>query len=287
MNMKKIFPGALLATMLLTACLKDKGIENGQYGLKDPGGSPVGVGFPQAANAVNVTSIELSNNAQTINVALVNLLSDEPAAQDIHVTLQVDQSLVDAYNAANPSSALEALEQSQYTISSATVVIPKGSRTGTLALTIPDASVLDASNRYGIGFTIASVSEQGVKIADNLKDVLFALTVRNAYEANYEIVVDLTGHPSASGHYEETGTFTTIDANTVDAPLGVAVIFNTASRLNIRVNADNTLTLTSNATTINPTDPTKNYYDPATQTFHFDYTWGAGPRHIVGTATRL
>lgn len=285
--MKKIFPGALVATLLLTACLKDKGLDNGDYGLKDPQASPVGVGFPQAANSVNVTGIELQTSAQTINVALVNLLSDEPAAEDIHVTLQVDQSLVAAYNTDNPSTALEVLDQADYSIAAATVVIPKGSRTATLALTIPDASVLDASKRYGIGFTIASVGEQSVRIADNMKDVLFAITVRNAYEASYEIVVDLTGHPSASGHYEETGTFATIDANTVDAPLAVAEIFAAASRLAIRINGDNTLTLSSNATTINPTDPTKNYYDPATQTFHFDYTWGAGPRHIIGTARRL
>ena len=285
--MKKIFPGVLFATLLLTACIKDKGLDNGQYGLKDPQNSPAGVGFPQAANTVNVTGIELQTTAQTINVALVNLLSAEPATQDIHVTLQVDQSLVTAYNQDNPSSALEVLSQADYTIPSATVVIPKGSRTATLALTIPNASVLDASERYGIGFTIKSVGEQGVTIAENMKDVLFALTVRNAYEASYEIIVDLTGHPSASGHYEETGSFATIDANTVDAPLAVAEIFAAASRLAIRVNADNTLTLSSNATTINPTDPTKNYYDPATETFHFDYTWGAGPRHIVGTARRL
>lgn len=285
--MKKIFPGVLIPLLLLTACIKDKGIENNEYGLKEPENSPVGIGFPQAANSVNVTSIELLNTAQTINVALVNLLSDEPAEKDIHVTLEVNQALVTAYNTANPSSALEMLDPSSYTIASKTVVIPKGSRTATLALNIPNSSGLDASERYGIGFTIASVAEQDVRIAENMRNVVFALTVRNSYEADYEIVVDLTGHPSASGHYEETGTFATVDANTVDAPLAVAQIFAAASRIAIRINANNTLTITSNATTINPTDPAKNYYDPGTRTFHFDYTWGAGPRHIVGTARRL
>lgn len=270
----------------MAACNKDKDFDAGKYGLKDPGGSPVGVGFPQSSNAVNVTGINLLNTNQTLELALVNLLSDEPAEQDIHVVLQLAPNLVTAYNAAN-NPDLEVLPQGAYSIPSLTVTIPRGQRTGTLRVNIPDATMLDASSRFGIGFTIASVQEQGVRVAENMRNVLFALTVRNAYEGRYEIVVDLSGHPSASGHYEETGTFTTIDGNTVDAPLAVAQIFAASSRLSIRVNADNSLTLNSNATSINPLVPGTNYYDPATRTFHFNYTWGAGPRHLTGTARRL
>jgi hypothetical protein len=133
---------------------------------------------------------------------------------------------------------------------------------------------------------MASVQEAGVTIASNLKDVLFAITIRNAYHGDYEISVNLTGHPSASGQYDEEGTFSTIDATSVDAPLGVAEIFTTASRLVIGVNADNSLSISSNVVVITA-DPAKNFYEPASRTFHFDYTWGAGPRHIVGTARRL
>ena len=281
-----IIASAVTASLLLTACLKDNGFDKHQYGIKDPAGSEVGVGFPQAANAVNVSAMELRNTSQQINLALVNLLSDEPAEKDIRINLQVHQGLVNDYNAANDPD-LEVLPQNTYTIPSLTVVIHKGQRTGMVTLTIPDATVFNPSKRYGIGFTINSVDAADVVIAQNLKNVLFAITIRNIYEGRYEIAVNLTGHPSASGRYEETGTLTTVDANTLDAPLAVAQVFASSSRLSIKINPDNTLTLSSNATTINPHAPDKNYYDPVTRTFHFNYTWGAGPRNIIGTARRL
>jgi len=288
MHIKKISAVLLLAISVAatTGCLKDKDFERGRFGFKDVQQSAVGVGFPQASNTVNVTGIELRSASQDLEIALVNLLSDEPAEKDVHVTLQLNPGLVTAYNT-NNNPDLEMLPQNSYTLPSLTLTIPKGERTGTLAMTIPNSTVLNPSRRYGIGFTIASVQEGDVVIAENMKHVLFAITLRNAYEGQYEIAVDLTGHPSASGHYEETRTLTTVDANTLDAPLAVALIFASTSRLEIRINPDNSLSLSSNATTINPLTPGTNYYDPATRTFHFDYTWGAGPRHIVGTATRL
>lgn len=285
--MKKFLSIILFGCVLiLNSCLKDKGIEDNQYGLRDPEESPVGVGFPQSANTVNVTGIELTASSQTINLALVNLLSDAPAEEDIEITLQVNQQLVADYNASN-SPALEVLPANLYTISSLKVVIPKGQRTVSLPVTIPNSSTMNPSRRYGIGFSIVSVNKENVKVADNLRNVLFALTVRNAYDAQYEVSVELTGHPSASGSYDDVVSLATIDGNSLDAPLAVARIFAASSRLTIRINADNSLTLTSNAATIIPTAPGLNFYDPTTQTFHFDYTWGAGPRHIVGTARRL
>ena len=44
--MKKITLLALAAiTMVSTGCLKDKGFENQEYGIKDPSSSPAGIGF--------------------------------------------------------------------------------------------------------------------------------------------------------------------------------------------------------------------------------------------------
>lgn len=284
----KRLSGFLILGLLLSAvtgCLKDDGFDDHEYGVKDTNGSPVGVGFPEAAKAVNVYSIPLQTESQIIKLPLVNLLSDVPADKDIHITLKVNQALVTAYNLENDESLIDpfTISANLVTIPSINATILKGNRTDTLDVVIPNSSLFDPSNRYGIGFTIESVEESGVTISKNLRDVLFAIAIKNKYHADYEVSVDLTGHPSASGHYNDEVEFTTVDATTLDAPLGVANIFAASSRLFITVNADNTLSLSSNAAAVFPIGD--NYYDPATQTFHFDY--GYTTRHIVGTAKRL
>ncbi|HEV7783056.1 MAG TPA: hypothetical protein VGO58_17395, partial [Chitinophagaceae bacterium] len=87
--MKKIFFVPFLFIMmgvLLASCLKDKGFQNGEYGLNGVTDRP-GVGFPEAATAINPFSVNAISTSQTINAPLVNLLADKPAAQDVHVVL--------------------------------------------------------------------------------------------------------------------------------------------------------------------------------------------------------
>jgi hypothetical protein len=269
-------------------CLKDDGFDNHDYGLKDTNGSPVGVGFPQALNEVNVIAIPLQTNSQTIKVPLVNLLSDVPSDQDLHITLQVNQSLLTVYNNAHPDLVplVDTLDATPALIVTPKLelTIPKGKRNDTLSIEIPNSSLFDASMRYGIGYSISAVKESGITIAQNLKSALYAIAIKNKYHAEYEVDITLSGHPSASGHYTGDVEFTTIDANTLDAPLGVAEIFAASSRLYIRINADNSLSLSSNVVTIDQSSGV-NKYDPVTQTFYFDYMY-SGTRHFVGTAKR-
>lgn len=281
--MKRISSIFLLALVAFvgTGCLKDKDYDNNKYGIKDPNSSSVGVGFPEASKTINVNAIEVKNTPQVINLALVNLLSDAVADQDIQIKVEADPAIVQEYNADNNPDLL-IMDGADYSVSGTTVTIPKGTRTGTITLTINDATTLNASGRYGFGFKIAAVTPSGVTIAQNLKRVLYAVSIKNQYHADYEISVDLTGHPTAAGHYDDEVEFTTVDANTVETGLGVAGIFAASSRLFIMINPDNSLTLSSNAAAVFPIGDNK--YDPVTKTFYFDYGWGT--RHNVGTAKR-
>jgi len=284
--MKRILGLILLAGLLAGAagCLKDDGFDEHDYGIRDTNASPVGVGFPQALNEVNVYPIALQTSSQFIKLPLVNLLSDVPADQDINITLQVNQSLVTAYNSNHNPGLVDTLDATTplIVIPKLELTIPKGKRNDTLTVEIPNSSLFDASKRYGVGYTITAVKESGVTIAANLKNVLFAIAIKNKYHAVYDVDVELTGHPTAAGKYSGEVEFTTIDGNTLDAPLGVAEIFAASSRLYIQINPDNTLSLSSNAAAVFPIGINK--YDPATQTFYFDY--GYSTRHIVGTAKR-
>ena len=284
--MKKLsFITAVAFMMVGTSCLKDEGYESGKYGLGDTNASPVGVGFAEASNTINAYGVEVRSTPQTIEIGTVNLLSDVPLDKDISLNVEVDPSIVTDYNNAPNTTDLATFPAGSYSIASTKITITKGQRTGRLSLTIANAADLDPSKRYGLGLKITSVDQQGIRIASNLRRVLYAITVRNDYDGVYDVNVELTGHPSASGQYTDQVNFSTVNANTVETGLGVARIFAATSRLNISVDpATNNLMLSSNAATIFTDAGAVNRYDPVTRTFYFDYRWST--RRIVGTAVR-
>jgi len=171
--------------LLLTSCLKDKGFENGTYGINDPDSQPPGVGFPRAAAAKYTVGIDLSATAQVVNgVVYVNLESGVPAPSDVVVTLRLNDALRTAYNTANSTNIL-ALSPSLFNVG-LSVTIPAGQRNGQIPITFPNTSTLNPNNSYGIGISIASVTG-GYKVASNLDDLLIEVTVKNKYDGVYEL----------------------------------------------------------------------------------------------------
>lgn len=186
--MKKILLSFSLfaaVTLLLTSCLKDKGFENGTYGINDPDTQAPGVGFPRASAAKYTVGINLSATAQVVNdVVYVNLESGVPAASDIVVTLKLNDALRTAYNTANGTNIL-ALNPALFSVG-LTVTIPAGQRSGQIAITFPNTSSLDPNMSYGFGLSIVSVTG-GYNIASNLDDLFIEITVKNKYDGVYEL----------------------------------------------------------------------------------------------------
>ena len=197
--MKRILlTGSLFAAfaVMFTSCLKDKGFDNGLYGINDPDTQPPGVGFPFSAKAnnKNQVGVNVATSVQAINgVVYVNLLTGQPAQQDVHVTIAVNDALRTAYNAANNPDLLP-LTAAQYSLGT-TITIPAGQRSAQIPVNITNSSLLDPNSQYGLGITITGV-DGGYTIADNLKNLLLEISVKNQYHGDY-IVNGYVYHPTA------------------------------------------------------------------------------------------
>ena len=191
---KLLLTTSLFATMtlLFTSCLKDKGFDNGTYGINDPDTQPPGVGFPLAAQAKNTIGLDagVATNQAINNIVFVNLETGTPAKSDVTVTLVLNDALRTAYNTANGTNIL-LFPAAQYNVA-LTVTIPAGSTGGQVPVNIPTTVPLDPSNSYGLGLTISSVTG-GYTIAANLKNLFLEFTLKNKYDGNYRLQQNTKG----------------------------------------------------------------------------------------------
>lgn len=179
----------LASAVLFTGCLKDKGYDNQEYGIKDPNGMSMGISFPESPD--KDFAIDAKNTTQTVTPVNINLEAGDVATTDIHVNLVQKPTLVADYNAAN-GTTMVALPASQFSVVSYKVTIPKGSRLGNFQLTVPNASLIDPTLSYGMGLSIASVDEPGYTIASNLKDILLKISIKNKYDGTYILKSKMT-----------------------------------------------------------------------------------------------
>lgn len=189
--MKKLLVCSVLvmtAATIITGCLKDKGFDDHDYGINYPDKSPAGVGFPLAAKGKNGKGLDVSANPQSFDdIVVINLNSASAAPTDITVTLAITPSVVDDYNAANPTlPPMEHLPVNLYSIPSLNVVIPKGERLLKIPVTISNTTTLDANKKYGIAFRITG-ADNGVIVAQNQRDILIEFNIKNKYDGKYTL----------------------------------------------------------------------------------------------------
>jgi hypothetical protein len=184
MRMMSLILAGLVVTS--TGCLKDKGFENGEYGINDANNSPAGLGFNKGVSYKVNIGLDLSSSSQTIsNQATIMLMSSTPAQSDISVTLEVDPTIIDNYNNTYGTS-IEALDPAMYNISSLTVVIPRGAKQVDLPIEIPSTATLDANSTYGIGVRIAS-ADAGYVLSSNMRELLISIGLKNRWDGVYEL----------------------------------------------------------------------------------------------------
>jgi hypothetical protein len=298
--MKKFINFSLILTAMnvfFSGCLKDKGFDNNKYGINDPDKSPAGVGFPLAAKAKNTKGLNVSSTPQVFDDILVlNLESGYPAPVDINITLIPKASLIDDYNSANGTN-MQTLPVSLYSVPDLNnIVIPKGERLVKIPITIINTTTLDPNETYGIGFQIASVDE-GYRVADNLKNLLIELGIKNQYDGVYEITWT-NYHPSLNPGY--TGSTHEIELHTsgpnsckmfwpafppdgeycAPAVLGGSLSTFGSQEPNYTVDANDKVTVQNvfpGAVTFYSMAPGFNsHYDPATKTFYVKWGYGSG-----------
>jgi hypothetical protein len=197
--MKKISFILLAFTVVLaTGCLKDKGFDNQEYGIKDPSGtSTPGVGFNLKGGAgyIRTIGLDVSSTGQTIapeNVT-IGYYANTNAPKDINVSIALDPSIVDDYNAAN-GTTIQLLDPSVYTIASPNLVIGAGKQNVAINMIVNSTLTLDPSTTYAIAFRIVNV-DNGVKIASNMDKHLLIFNIKNRYDGRYELTFTNT-HPT-------------------------------------------------------------------------------------------
>jgi hypothetical protein len=209
----KFISAAVAASLLLTSCLKDRGFDNDKYGIKDPSdpkNSPANVSIVEAGDGgVKISSLQLLPTVETFDLITVSYNADQPAPKDIDVQLVLVPAIVTAYNTANMTNYLP-LPASNYTFpSTLNVKIPQGQRKVVVKMTLNKAG-LSLSDAYGLGVRINSVSD-GITIAENLKENVYAFLLRNKYDGYYTLNGYHNRPPSTSGGADYTFPYKNID----------------------------------------------------------------------------
>jgi hypothetical protein len=198
MYMKKIFlkynwvtPVFIIASFLLSSCLKDSGFDDREYQLvTGPGteGSEY-VSIPLAAKKPNPLGLEAKAGFQTVELFKASYDYQSPASADITVVMERNDALVQPMD---PTAEL--IPATEVTVPTMDLVIPAGKFASDDFFKISiNTGNLNPLKKYGIGFTLKSVSKTGVAIPENLKNVVFVFPIKNKYDGQYKVNIETIG----------------------------------------------------------------------------------------------
>ena len=280
---------ALLVCMLATGCLKDDDFDNGSIQSTHTTGDvikPVEIKLT-ATDATNffVLAVDNSDADTTVDLVPINLATDDAAPEDLHVTVALDSNLVIMYDttgtaAGEPGGDYAIPASSMYTIINPVVTIPKGSHTGYLQIKFKPSVFIGAD--WALGFKITNIQETGYTISGNFATGITSIAIKNQYDGIYTATGYFT-HPVYFGDYTSQWPMATTGPTSVEFQLNTTVLFGVY--ITLTVNADNSVDVSSDDVSLDPYDPAKNYYTPADKTFHLDFGYSGGTRHLTGTAT--
>ncbi|MBL7733433.1 MAG: DUF1735 domain-containing protein [Chitinophagaceae bacterium] len=192
--MKRFAITSTLAGMLLvlgTGCLKDKGFENGQYGLNVS--DIKAVAFPNANKSPQGFGLNSQATTQVVNGLLAITLETSGVA-DADITVNLSNTTgtttagdIKSYNDASGEN-VQIFPSSLYTLP-ASVTIAAGQKFVEFPITFSNTTSLNPNLKYGVGITIASASN-GYQVAANMKNMILVFSVKNKYDARY----NLTGY---------------------------------------------------------------------------------------------
>jgi hypothetical protein len=142
----------LTAVLGFSSCLKDKN-------FVDFAGVGTTIEIPLSGKT-GVNALTEATAVVTRQFA-VNIASPKPLSTDLTVTVGFDAAALTAYNASQNAVVFEALPADAFTIDKPTVVIPAGTRTQIVTVTI-QKSKLDASKSYLLPISILDAQGQTI-----------------------------------------------------------------------------------------------------------------------------
>jgi hypothetical protein len=286
--------------VVFAGCVKDEDFDNHVYGITDPAKQPKGVLFQSSKRTADGIMVPVTTGLVGLSTSqdittVVKIAADKAVSTDLHIQIVVNNDLLTGTN-------LTPLDPALYTIPTSEVVIPAGEKFSQFTLTIPNASIIDPSSVYGVGFTISTVGE-GYTIAENSKDLVLGVAIRNKYDGIYTFT-GATKHPVNStltgsiAAFEVTlptydinsvkwdedlnGTHPWSDASGSALPADYSPIYRIDPVTN-DVSVTNPLGLAENEPTAD------NHYDPDTKTIYaaWRYLGGGGYRQFYDTLVYL
>lgn len=266
----------MLALVAGTGCLKDEAYDDHMANVViDKNGKVVEVMGPIIGSYGQV--LDFSTGDTTVKLVTVNLAADQPAPEDIQVTLVVDPAVITEFNN-RTESTLTPLPPANYNFQSLQITIPKGQREASLNGKIVNPAFLE-TGKYALGLRIASTSPS-YTISGNYGKQVIALRVKNKYHGLYH-ASGVFIHPTAgSRDIDEDKELITVEPNSVQANLGD--LGGAGYQMILTINADNTVSIAKFGATPNIDYQGPNTYDPATRTFTLNYSYnGAGGPRIV------
>lgn len=298
--------------LVLTSCLKDKDFENQKYGIEIK--EVKGIAFPQAAGGPYENSLQPIAGVQTIEGPQITVEHPGAAAADVHIKVELNTSV----------AGYTALPAGVVTATPLDLVIPAGQKftPSKIMFSVVNANTLDFRETYAFSITITSV-DQGYVIAENMKTVVYEITLPNPWDGLYRINASFF-HPTNAdivGNF----TFDDVELRRGSTALKVVMFWRTWAAIPggtgfahplLNQTTGNPTTFANQAPilTIDPTtnavtnidnkyeiegvagavkyvlDPSySNRYEPTTKTFYLQYMYTAagGDRIFTDTLTYL
>lgn len=287
----------IFMAVLAAGCLKDKGFDNGQYGINVSDGNAVA--FPNSSQSPVSYGLNIFSGTELVNdVLAVTLESTAPAATDITISLSNttgDYSAGDVKDYINSVGGAVAVFPVGHYFFPATVVIPAGQKSVIIPFTFFNTAALSPDSAYGVSITIQSASG-GHPVASNMKKMMILFSTKNRLDGVYEI----TGAALRAGDPAATGSFGPYQRELVTSgPNGVQwkgqVLWANGSSTALPAGFEPLITVdpsTNQVTNISSstggifmTSPiirpdivgSSQRYDPVKKSLYFEFSWGAGP----------
>ncbi|MGN6395960.1 MAG: BT_3044 domain-containing protein [Mucilaginibacter sp.] len=236
----------------------------------------------------------------TKTVTVFTVRRDAASSTDLQkaVTVTLTAQDLDAYNKANGTDYIPipgdlAVQTADPSITTSATGVTMNFAAGVFAKNYSlniDGSKFDPSKHYAVLLKITNFggfSAQHAADGTSQDIILVTLGVKNIYDGDYHAVGSITFPTGDVRTWDKTKTLATIDAATSEteaADLGGAGYI-----MRLKVNADNTVTVTSAPSAANPTIQNNGdcTYDPGTHTFtlNYKYVGGTGDRVIHDVLT--
>ncbi len=300
-NKITLFITFLAGILLLVSCLKDN---VGDYWVDELAGKAYAT-IP--TYTLQQKSLQPVAGDVQYSFAL-NIATDALPTEDITVTLGPDPAAVAQYNTDHAKS-FKVFPNVQ--VMTQSVVIPKGTRTGSVSVKVWGAETLNACDNYISAVSITSAktaSGKDLLIAGNMKTYLLALPISNPFAGDYHCV-GYRKHPSLGIFtVDKTETASTVDCKTIrksgfgEYPYDMIIEVTTNTimvggttcyKVNVTVIDPSTndkissgqgqyATFTGAAAQIPiPVTQDVNYYNPVTQTFVLNAFYNAAANRIA------